>query len=39
MIERRKFWSNPEDTLLISSLVISTLGLYVAAAYFIITML
>ena len=40
MIKARKFWSNRvEDTLLISFVVIGTLGLYLAAAYFIITML
>jgi hypothetical protein len=40
MIKARKFWSNRvEDTLLISLVVIGTLGLYLAAAYFIITVL
>jgi uncharacterized membrane protein YsdA (DUF1294 family) len=40
MIKARKFWSNRiEDTLLIFLVVIGTLGLYLAAAYFIITVL
>jgi hypothetical protein len=40
MIKTRKFWSNRiEDTLLISLVVIGTLGLYLAAAYFISTLL
>jgi hypothetical protein len=40
MIKARKFWSNRvEDALLISLVVIGTLGLYLAAAYFIITVL
>ena len=40
MIKARKFWSNRiEDTLLISLVVIGTLGLYLAAAYFFITVL
>mgnify|MGYP003578580229 FL=1 len=38
MINARKFWSTrAEDTLLISLAVIGTLGHYLAAAYFIIT--
>jgi hypothetical protein len=40
MIKARKLWSSrAEDTLLISLVVIGTLGLYLAAAYFIITVL
>ena len=40
MIKARKFWSNRmEDTLLISLVLIGTLGLYLAAAYFFITVL
>jgi hypothetical protein len=40
MINARKFWSDhAEDTLLISVVVIATLGLYLAAAYFIMTIL
>ncbi len=40
MIKPRKFWSNyAEDTLLISSVMIGTLGLYLFAAYFIIAVL
>jgi hypothetical protein len=40
MIKARKFWSNrAEDTFFISLIVIGTLGLYLAAAYFIITVL
>jgi hypothetical protein len=36
----RKFWSNRmEDTFFISLIVIGTLGLYLAAAYFFITVL
>jgi hypothetical protein len=36
MINARKFWSSrAEDTLLISLVVIGTLGLYLAVAYFI----
>jgi hypothetical protein len=40
MINPRKFWSNhAEDTLLISLVVMGTLGLYLAAAYFILSVL
>jgi len=40
MIKPGKFWSNfTEDILLISLLVISTLALYLFAAYFIIALL
>ena len=40
MIKARKFWSNRvEDTLLISLVVMGTLGLYLVAAYFMITVL
>ena len=40
MINPRKFSSNrAEDTLLISLVIIGTLSLYLAAAYFIITVL
>jgi len=40
MIKQHKFWSNRiEDTLLISLVVIATLGLYLTAAYFFITVL
>ena len=40
MIKAPKFWSNrAEDTLLISLVVIGTMGLYLATAYFIITVL
>ena len=40
MINARKFWSDrAEDTLLISVVVITTLGIYLAAAYFIMTIL
>jgi DNA-binding response OmpR family regulator len=40
VINVRKFWSDhAEDTLLISVVVIATLGLYLAAAHFIMTIL
>jgi hypothetical protein len=40
MIKAHNFWSNrAEDTFVISLTVLGTLGLYLAAAYFIITML
>ena len=40
MIKARKFWSNrAEDILLISLVVIGTLGLYLTAAYFFIIVL
>jgi hypothetical protein len=40
MIKARRFWWNRvEETLLISLVVIGTLSLYLAAAYFIITVL
>ena len=40
MIKDRKFWSKrADDTLLLSLAAIATLGLYLTAAYIIITIL